>query len=131
MEEKVLGKPLFDEFIDTGDWPRQDLNMGLYGDAILFLGKSPGTTGELAYAVYMYKIVYGFKSGVEQPIETIHKQARAGRNMPFTVYIYEPFILGKKLSAEDELYTRKFGINLVYVKNSSDLEKKLRKLENQ
>lgn len=126
INEKVNGNPLFDEFVDTGDWPKQDLNMGLYGDSILYLGKSPGTEGERNYAIYMYKIISGMKTGVKQGIESIHKQARAGKNSPFTIFIYSQFLKSKKLSIEDEEYAKKFGVKLIYVKNSSELEIKLK-----
>ena len=127
METQVNGRLLFDEFIDTGDWPRQDLNMALYGDVVLSLGRSPGTEGERQYGVYMYKIVSGFKSGVSQGIETIHKQARAGKTIPYTIVIYTPFF-SSKLPLEDEAYAKRFGVNLVHIKNSGELEKRLRDL---
>jgi len=126
METQVNGESLFSSFIDTGDWPKQDLNMGLYGDAVLFLGKSPGTEGERNYAVYMYKIISRMKDGVSQGIETIHKEARAGKNITFTIFAYQPFLHNKKFSKEDEVYAKKFGINLVYIKNTKDLEKNLK-----
>ncbi|MDD5192987.1 MAG: hypothetical protein PHF67_00200 [Candidatus Nanoarchaeia archaeon] len=128
MDTSVDGKPLFDEFIDTGDWAKHDLTMALFGDVVLFLGKSPGTEGERNYGIYMYKIVTGRKKGVKQPIETIHAQARAGKNFPYTIMIYSLFLADKKLSPEDEAYMKKFGINLSYIISPENLKKELKKL---
>lgn len=114
IEENVDGEKLFDKLIDTGDWPKHDLNMALFGDIILYLGRSPGTEGERNYGVYMYKIIKGIKKGVDQSIEKIHKEARAGKNIPYTMLIYSPFLKSKKLDYEDEIYMKKFGINLIY-----------------
>lgn len=126
MQEQINGKPLFDSIIDTGDWFKHDLIKGLMGDAILYLGASPGTDGERHYAVYLYKLIAGFKKGVEVSASSIHLQARAGKN--FRIFVYSPFLIAKKLPKEDEEYARKFGIDLVYVNSASDLEKKLKTL---
>lgn len=130
IETKVNGKNLFDELIDTGDWPKHDLTMGLFGDIILYLGKSPGTEGERNYSIYMYKIIKGIKSGVDQPIETVHRDARAGKNVPYTILVYTPFLKDRKLSYEDEIYSKKFGVILVYVNSSKDIERELKKFSN-
>src|SRR3989338_5074856 len=39
----VNGKKLFDQFINTGTWYKQDLTCSLYGDKILFLGATLGS----------------------------------------------------------------------------------------
>src|SRR3989344_357980 len=80
MNEKINGKPLFDEIIDTGDWFKHDLIKGLMGDVILYLGASPGTDGERHYAVYLYKLIAGFKKGVEVSASRIHPDTKAGKN---------------------------------------------------
>lgn len=126
MEEEIQGHKLFDEIIDTGDWPKHDMRMGLFGDAILYLGRSPGTEGERNYAVYMYKIIKGMKHGVSQGIETLHKEARAGKTIPYSIFVYCPFFKSGKLEYEDEEYMKRFGINLIYIKNSRGLEGKLK-----
>jgi len=126
INEKVNGKTLFDEIIDSGDWPRQNMNGCLFGDAVLYLGKSPGTEGERNYGVYMYKIINRGKEGMEQKIRNINLQARAGLNFPYTFFIYSPF-LSEKFSIEDEAYAKKSGVNLVYLKDNSDLKNKILK----
>lgn len=128
IETKVDNLNLFDEIINTGNWFKHDLTKCLFGDAVLCLGLSPGTDGERAYGVYLYKIVAGFKKGVSPDITKIHKEARAGRDMPYTIFIYQPFIK-QKLSYEEEQYAKKFGINLIYVNSALELEKKLKELQ--
>jgi len=125
IDAKVENKPLFDELINTGDWFRQDLTKCLFGDVVLCLGLSPGTDGERAYGVYLYKIATGFKQGVKTPVTKIHPQARAGIKIPYTIILYTPFMIQKTVSPEEEAYTKKFGINLDYAHSASDLEKKL------
>lgn len=125
---RVNDKNLFDEIINTGDWFRHDLTNCLFGDVVLCLGLSPGTDGERAYGVYLYKIITGYKKSVNTSITKIHPQARAGVNIPYSIFLYQPFIKSGKVSLEEEKYARKFGINLVYVKSASDLEKKLKTL---
>jgi len=124
VKAEVNGKPLFDELIDTENWFKHDLIKGLMGNAILYLGASPGTDGERHYAVYLYKLIAGFKKGVNVNSSSIHPQAMAGRD--FTIFVYTPFLLAGKLPKEDKAYMEKFGVNLVYVNSASDLEKKLK-----
>ncbi len=123
INEKVNGKPLFDEIIDTDNWFKHDLIKGLLGNSVLYLGSSPGTNGELNYAVYLYKLISRFKQGVEVAGKNIHPEIRAGKD--FSVFVYSPFLINKKLSQEDEAYMKKFNVNLVYIKNPEDLAKKL------
>lgn len=128
IEAKVGNKNLFDEIINTGDWFRHDLTKCLFGDVVLSLGISPGTEGERQYGVYLYKLIAGYKKGVAIPITKIHPQARAGVKIPYSIILYKPFIKFGKVSAEDEVYAKKFGINLIYVNSALDLEKKLKEL---
>ena len=121
---KLGGKPVFDEIIDSGDWFKHDLIKGLLGNAVLYLGASPGTDGERNYAIYLYKIMSGFKEGVEVAGKKIHKEIRAGKD--YTLFVYSPFLINKKLPPEDEAYMSKFGIRLVYINDSSELENKLK-----
>jgi len=125
VKEKVNGNPLFDELIDTENWFKHDLIKGLMGNAVLYLGASPGTDGERHYAVYLYKLIAGFKKGVSVDSSSIHPQAKAGKN--FTILVYSPFLLSRKLAKEDESYMKKFGVNLIYINSASDLEKALHK----
>jgi hypothetical protein len=120
---------LFDEIVNTGDWFKHDLTKCLFGDAVLSLGISPGTEGERQYGVYLYKIIAGYKKGVATPITKIHPQARAGVNVPYTFFLYTPFIKSGKVSFEDGIYAKKFGIGFAYVNSASDLEKKLKSLK--
>lgn len=126
ITEQINNKPLFDEIINTGDWFKHDLIKGLMGNAILYLGASPGTDGERHYAVYLYKLIAGFKKGVDVSAKSIHPQALAGKN--FTVLVYSPFLKARKLPQEDEVYMKRFGINLVYINSASELEEALREL---
>lgn len=126
INETINGKLLFDEIIDTENWFKHDLIKGLLGNAVLYLGASPGTNGELNYAIYLYKLLNGRKQGISVAGKYVHPGIRAGDN--FSVFVYSPFLKKKKLSEEDEAYMKKFGINLVYVKNSEELKNELRKI---
>ncbi len=48
---------LYDEIIDSGTWFEQDLLHALYGDAVLMLGTSLGTLGELVYGIYCFDLL--------------------------------------------------------------------------
>jgi hypothetical protein len=128
IKEKINNKDLFDEIIDTGDWPRHDLHITLFGDVVLYLGNSPGSERELSSGVYMYKIIKGIKSEVNQPIETIHKQACAGKKIPFTILIFRNFLKSKKLYIEDENYMKKFNVNYEYIDSPDEIKRELKKL---
>jgi len=128
INEKINNKPIFDEIIDTESWFKQDLIKGLLGDAIFYLGSSPGTDGELNYAIYLYKLLIGKKEGIEISGKKIHPEIRAGEN--FTIFVYSPFLIKKKLPFEIEKYIKKIGINLVYIKNPEELRKELDKIKN-
>ena len=127
INEKLNGKPVFDEIIDTETWFKHDLIKGLLGDAILYLGASPGTNGELNYAIYLYKIITNQKENLQVLKEKIHSELRAGEN--FTIFVYSPFLKNKKLPFEVEAYIKKFKIKLIYVKNSQDLKIQLIKFK--
>ncbi len=126
MQTESAGKKVFDEIIDSGDWFKHDLTKALFGDVCLCLGLSPGTEGERQYGIYLYKLISGFKDGVEISGKRIHPEIRAGKN--YTIFVYSPFYKSGKLSEEDEAYTKKFGINLVYIKNPKELRYQLLKL---
>ena len=113
IHEKVNGKNLFDEIINSGDWFKHDLIKGLMGNAVLYLGASPGTDGERHYSVYLYKLIKKFKEGVEISGKKIHPEIRAGED--YSIIVYSPFLLNKKLPSEDEAYLEKFGIKLFYI----------------
>jgi len=92
VEHKGKKIRVFDEFIDTKDWYRQDMQIGLFGHEILFLGITLGTMGELAYAYYLYKLFKGKKKGVAVALKSLHPDIKADEVDVFTTYIYEPFL---------------------------------------
>ncbi len=126
INTKVEGKPLFNKIINSDTWFKHDLINGLMGNAILYLGASPGTDGERNYAVYLYKLMNRYKNGVEVLGKKIHSEIKAGKD--FSIFVYSPFLINKKLPKEDEEYMKKFKINLVYIKNPDQLKKKLSEL---
>lgn len=123
IEQKMDEKPFFDEIIDTENWFKHDLIKGLLGNAVLYLGSSPGTNGELNYAIYLYKIITRQKENLKTTKEDIHPEIKAGEN--FTIFVYQPFLLSKKLDKETEEYIKKFNIKLVYLKNPEQLKEEL------
>ncbi|OGJ12827.1 hypothetical protein A3K82_00735 [Candidatus Pacearchaeota archaeon RBG_19FT_COMBO_34_9] len=126
VNAKIDNKNLFDKIIDSGDWFKHDLIKGLMGDSILYLGASPGTDGERNYAVYLYKLMNQYKEGIEVTGKKIHPEINAGKN--FSILVYSPFLINKRLPKEDEVYMKKFGINLIYIKNPDQLKEKLTEL---
>ena len=125
MNEKIGGKKLFDEFIDTKDWRDQYRMKGLMGDIVLYLGISPGTETELNYAIYLFKLMKGFKENVT--LKGINSEMRAGKNIQYAIFVYKPFI-SNKFSKETEAYIKKFGIKLEYIQNPKELKQKLLEL---
>ncbi|RLG17373.1 hypothetical protein DRN63_03000 [Nanoarchaeota archaeon] len=128
MEAKMGGKRIFDEFIDTGNWYKQDLIHCILGDVVLVLGYSLGSLGELVYGLYLYKVFVGNKPEVKIPREKIHPQVRAGKTVPYSVIVYEPFVKGH-LNYEIEGYIKKLGARVYYVKNLEELEEILREFK--
>ncbi len=127
MNEKINGKKIFDEFIDSGDWREQNRLRGFFGDIVLSLGISPGSELEMNYSTYLFKLMKGFKNGVSN-VKGLHPQIRANKNIPYTYFIYTPFIKNKKLYPETEAYLKEFGIKLEYIKSPKQLKEKLQKL---
>ena len=120
INEKINDKPVFDELINSGDWFKHDLIKGLFGDAILYLGSSPGTNGEFNYAIYLHRLFSGNKKGIELTGKAVHPEIRAGKN--FTAYVYAPVIKDGKLSTEIESYLKEYNIKLVYINNPEQLK---------
>lgn len=127
INEKIDDKPIFDQIINSGDWFKHDMTKGLFGHAILCLGSSKGTDLERNGAEYLYKLMSGNKEGVETAGKFIHPEIKAGKN--FTIFIYSPFLKNKKLSPEDEFYSKQYNINLVYIKNPKQLKEELIKFQ--
>ena len=120
MESKVNGKKIFDEFIDTDNWYKQDMSICLFGDLILMLGNSLGTMRDLVAAYYLYKLFAGDKPEVKIKRKAIHPEARGGENVPFSLIVYQPF-LKEKLDYEIEAYIKKLNGNIYYAKSPSDI----------
>ena len=125
---KQNGVNLFDRFINTGDWFKQDMTKGLFGDAVLYLGSSPGTDLETNAAIYLYKLFKGFKSGVSVMQQKVHPEIRAGQENDFTILIYSPFLKSGRLPLETEAYLEKFEIKYYYIKNAKELKQKINSL---
>ena len=126
LNEKINNNPIFDEIIDSENWFKHDLTKALFGDAVLFLGKSPGTELERNGAVYLLHIMKGLKENVNVSLRNLNPELRANNN--YTIFIYSPFIIGGKLSKEDELYLKEYNINLIYIKNPKQLKEELEKI---
>ena len=127
LQLQSKGQNLFDRIIDTENWFKHNLIKGLLGDAILYLGSSPGTDGELSYAVYLFKLLSGRKQGIEVAGKHIHPEIQARND--FTVFTYSPFLANKKLNLEQEAYLRRFNINLVYIENPKQLRQELERFQ--
>ena len=69
-----------------------------------------------------------FKKGIDNA-KYLHPKVKAGKNIPYTFFVYSPFLKNKKLSPETEAYMEKYGINLVYIKYTKELKEKLLKLQ--
>jgi len=128
INTKINGKRLIDQKINTGTWYKQDLTIGTFGDAILMLGNSLGALGELTYAYYLYKIFKGTKKGVSATAQKIHPEIRAGKQIPFSVILYKPF-LKEKLNFEIEQYIKKLGCHIFYVNTPKELKQKIQELQ--
>lgn len=118
---RVNGKKVFDEIIDTGDWYKQDLTCCVFGDIVLMLGNSLGSLGELVYGYYLYKLFMGKKVNIKTMKKKIHKEIRAGENIPFSVIVYMPFMKGK-LNYEIEEYIKKLNCRVYYVNNVEEMK---------
>jgi len=123
LNEKVNNKPIFDEIIDSDNWFKHDIIKALFGNAVLLLGKSPGTQLEINGAVYLLHIMKGLKENINVSLCKIHPELKA--DIDFTIFIYSPFILGGKLSKEDELYLKEYKIDFVYINNPEELKQEL------
>jgi hypothetical protein len=124
---KINKKALFTKVIDTKNWFKHDLIKGLLGNALFYLGDSPGTNGELNYAIYLYKLLSGDKQGVVGAGKYLHPEIKAGTD--YTILVYSPFLKNKKLSKELESYIKKFKIKLIYIKDPYHLKKILSSLK--
>jgi hypothetical protein len=114
--KEYVDSGVFDDFINTGSWYKQDLIHCLFGDVILMLGKSLGSVGELVYAYYLYRLK-----------KKLHKDFKAGDRIPFSVIIYSPFT--SKLGGEVEAYIKKLKCEVYYVNNPNELKKLIEELK--
>ena len=69
-----------------------------------------------------------FKKGINNA-KYLHPEIRAEKNIPYTFLIYSPFLKNKKIPYETEAYIKKYGINLIYIKNPEELKEKLMRLK--
>ena len=109
---------IFDKFIDTKDWYRQDMQIGLFGHAIIYLGITLGTMGELSYAYYLYKLSKGKKEGLKISLKKLHPEIVADETDAFITYIYEPFV-PEGLPKELEFYIHDSGGDIKSLKSIS------------
>jgi len=129
IEATIDGKKVFDQFIDTKDWYKQDLTCSLYGDAILLLGLTLGSLGELSYAYYLYKLFIGEKPEVKTIKQKIHLEIRA--NPPYPTIVYKPFLCNE-LPKEVEAYIEdKLKSKIYYVNSVEELKEKIEELKRQ
>lgn len=115
LELKVKDKFLFDEQINSGDWFKQDMEMCLFGDVVLYLGTTLGSLGELSYGFYLYRIL-------KDKVRILNKEIVSGKNMQFTLIVYAPFVRDT-LPSEIEHYIEKANGKVIYVNNAKELEK--------
>lgn len=123
---KLENKKLFDKIQDGGDWAQTNQLKGLFGDAILYLGKTLGTDLELNNAAYIYKWHHNNK---KFPFKMLNKNIIAGKKFPLTIIVYSPFLKSRKLEYETEQYMKKEGIKLLYVKSPKGLKKAISNLK--
>lgn len=128
INEQINNTPLFDQIIDSGDWYKHDMTKALFGNAILYLGSSPGSDLERNGSIYLFKLLSGNKKGIQIAGKFINPEIKADSN--YTVFVYTPFLKNKKLTPEDEFYLKKYGIRLAYIKDSNQLKQELEKFPN-
>jgi len=128
LKTKISNNKLFDKEINTGDWRQQNRLKALLGNIVLILGISSGANIEIDYGIYLYRLISKMKKGIKNA-KYLHKEIRAGKNIPYTFLIYTPFLKNKKLSPETEAYIKKYGIKLIYIKSPKELKKILEKLK--
>jgi hypothetical protein len=123
---KLGNKKLFNKIQDGGNWAQTNQLKGLFGDAILYLGKTFGTDLELNNAAYIYKWHHKNK---KFPLKMLNKNIQAGKKNPLTIIVYSKFIKSEKLEYETEQYFKKEGIKLIYAKSPQGLKKAISKLK--
>lgn len=116
--ESFINERVHVEIIYSGDWFKHDMTKALFGNAVLYLGRSPGVDIEKNGAEYLFKFLGKVK---------LHKDIKAGKG--YTFIVYSPFLKGGRLSFEEESYLKKDGIGLVYVENASELKGELERLK--
>ena len=128
MELTVNGKPLFDEFINTGDWFKEDETEGLYGHGILILGHSPGAIRELSSAVYLYYLIAGIKKEARIQPEQISKDLVVGPDTQYFIINYLPL---SRMPIYEPLkrYAELYGIKVFEVNGPQELRKVLENLQ--
>lgn len=114
--------PLFDGTIDTQNWFKHDIIIGLLGDVVLYLGAAPGAEGERHYATYFYKLLkrWGLNEAARRKVfPEFPNEIKAGKN--YRMIAYMPFLSGRKLARVDEAYLERgdIAVRLVYAEDAA------------
>lgn len=126
MNLKIENKKLFNKIQNGGTWAETNQLKGLFGDAILYLGKTLGTDLELNNAAYIYKWHHNNK---KFQLKKLNKNIIAGRKNPLTIIVYSKFLKTGKLEYETEAYLKKEEIKLIYAKSTQGLKKAISNLK--
>jgi hypothetical protein len=121
LSEKINGKKVLDEVIDTLNWLEHDSTHNLFGDVTLCLAFSVGAMRELCGGYYLYKLFSGEKPEARIALERVNPKIVAGTKMPFHTIIYSSFVQ-ESLPKEIEKYIGKYGCKVFYVGNAKELE---------
>lgn len=81
---------------------------------LLYLGASPGADGERNYTVYLYKIMNGYKDG----IEVTERKFILKFWENFSILVYSLFNQ-EKTPKRRQKYMKKFKISLIKIQNNS------------
>lgn len=119
IEFKVNGKNLFDEIINSGTWYKENLTHCLFGEKILFLGKSLGAVGELCFGYYLFRL-FNMRKKINVIDNKYYSQFLAGRNVSFDTIVFLPFNK-TKIDYEIEKYIEGTNSKIFYVNNSNEL----------
>jgi len=123
LNEQINGTPLFDETIDSGNWFKHDMTKTLFGNAVLYLGESPGTEIERNGGIYLQYLTSGFKDA-DIPAISLHPEIKAGKD--YTFLIYTSFMKPKKLSPASEFYLNEYKIKFKYIQDPKQLKQELK-----
>jgi hypothetical protein len=121
---KINGVKVFDEIIDSGTWYEENMTHCLFGEKILFLGKSLGSIGELCFGYYLFRL-FNKRKKMVTPTKKVDSLFLAGKNISFDALVFSPLIK-QKIDFEIERYIESMGSNIIYVDNAKELTKLLK-----